>query len=118
MGNIVIGQSGGPTAVINSSLAGAIHAAKQLGIEKIYGMHYGIQGFLKEDLIDLGEEYIRTREDIEFLKRTPSAFLGSCRFKLPPIEKIRRSTNRSLLLWKSMIFPTSYILEEMIPWIP
>ena len=87
MGNIVIGQSGGPTAVINSSLAGAIHAAKQMGIPKIYGMHYGIQGFLKEDLIDLGEEYIKTREDIEFLKRTPSAFLGSCRFKLPPIEK-------------------------------
>ena len=87
MGNIVIGQSGGPTAVINSSLAGAIHAAKQLNIEKIYGMHYGIQGFLKEDLINLGEEYIRTREDIEFLKRTPSAFLGSCRFKLPPIAE-------------------------------
>ena len=42
MGNIVIGQSGGPTAVINSSLAGAIHAAKQMGIPKIYGMHYGI----------------------------------------------------------------------------
>ena len=67
MGNIVIGQSGGPTAVINSSLAGAIHAAKQMEIPKIYGMHYGIQGFLKEDLIDLGEEYIKTREDCKNL---------------------------------------------------
>ncbi|MDO4622673.1 MAG: 6-phosphofructokinase [Eubacteriales bacterium] len=87
MGNVVIGQSGGPTAVINASLAGVVQAARIKGVEKIYGMHYGIQGFLKEDLIDLGNDYIRTREDIEFLKRTPSAFLGSCRYKLPPFEK-------------------------------
>ena len=52
-GNIIYGQSGGPTAVINSSLAGAIEASKEAGVKKIYGMHYGIEGFLNEDIIDL-----------------------------------------------------------------
>ena len=84
-GNIVVGQSGGPTAVINSSLAGVVSYARKIGVEKIYGMHHGIEGFLKDDLVDMGE-YIRNDEDIELLKRTPSAFLGSCRYKLPKIE--------------------------------
>lgn len=73
-GNIVVGQSGGPTAVINSSLAGVVSYARKIGVEKIYGMHHGIEGFLKDDLVDMGE-YIRNDEDIELLKRTPSAFL-------------------------------------------
>ena len=85
-GNVIIGQSGGPTAVINSSLAGAIKASKKAGIPKIYGMHYGIEGFLKEDIIDI-DEYITCDSDLSLLKRTPSAFLGSCRYKLPGIEK-------------------------------
>ncbi len=84
-GNIIVGQSGGPTAVINSSLAGVVSAAMELGVEKIYGMHHGIQGFLAEDFVDI-KEYIKGDADIELLKRTPSAFLGSCRFKLPKIE--------------------------------
>lgn len=83
--NIVVGQSGGPTAVINASLAGVVAAAKKLGYDKIYGMHHGIQGFLNEDLIDISE-YVKDDADIELLKRTPSAFLGSCRYKLPKIE--------------------------------
>ena len=84
-GNIVVGQSGGPTAVINSSLAGVFSAAKALGVKKIYGMHHGIQGFLNEDLIDISE-YVKDDKDVELLKSTPSAFLGSCRYKLPKIE--------------------------------
>ena len=84
-GNIVVGQSGGPTAVINSSLAGVFSAAKALGVKKIYGMHHGIQGFLNEDLIDISE-YVKDDKEVELLKRTPSAFLGSCRYKLPKIE--------------------------------
>ena len=84
-GNIVVGQSGGPTAVINSSLACVFSAAKALGVKKIYGMHHGIQGFLNEDLIDISE-YVKDDKDVELLKRTPSAFLGSCRYKLPKIE--------------------------------
>ncbi|MCL2253685.1 MAG: 6-phosphofructokinase [Lachnospiraceae bacterium] len=84
-GNIVVGQSGGPTAVINSSVAGVYTAAKKLGVEKVYGMVHGIQGFLKGELCDLGE-YLYDDTKIELLKRTPSAFLGSCRYKMPKIE--------------------------------
>ena len=84
-GNIVVGQSGGPTAVINSSVAGVFAAAKKLGVNKIYGMVHGIEGFLEDQMIDLGE-YLDDETGIELLKRTPSAFLGSCRFKMPKIE--------------------------------
>jgi 6-phosphofructokinase 1 len=84
-GNVIVGQSGGPTAVINSSLAGVIKAAWKLGAGKVYGMHHGIEGFLKEDIIDISD-YIHNASDLSLLKRTPSAFLGSCRYKLPPIE--------------------------------
>ena len=86
MGNIIIGQSGGPTAVINSSLAGAIKAAKVNGIEHIYGMRYGIEGFLQGQVVDLGELFTDLY-DLSLLKRTPAAYLGSCRYKLPPWEK-------------------------------
>ena len=84
-GNIVIGQSGGPTAVINSSVAGVYKAAKDMGVQKVYGMVHGIQGFLEKDLISL-EDYLGNGINIEMLKRTPSAFLGTCRYKLPEHE--------------------------------
>ncbi len=84
-GNIVVGQSGGPTAVINSSVAGVYCAAKKLGVKKVYGMVHGIEGFLEDQLCDL-DDYLSKAEDVEMLKRTPSAFLGSCRFKMPKIE--------------------------------
>ena len=54
-GNIVVGQSGGPTAVINSSVAGVYAAAKKLGVKTIYGMVHGIEGFLDDKMIDLGD---------------------------------------------------------------
>ncbi len=85
MKKIIVGQSGGPTAVINSSVAGVYKKAKELGVETVYGMVYGIEGFLNENIIDL-DEYLSTDENLELLKRTPSAFLGSCRYKLPKIE--------------------------------
>lgn len=85
MGNVVVGQSGGPTAVINGSVAGVYAAAKEAGAAHVYGMVHGIQGFLEKDLIDL-EEYLGDGLGIEMLKRTPSAFLGTCRFKLPKVE--------------------------------
>ena len=84
-GNVVVGQSGGPTAVINSSVAGVYAAAKKLGVNKVYGMVHGIEGFLADKLCDL-DEYLADEAGIELLKRTPSAFLGSCRFKMPKIE--------------------------------
>ncbi len=82
MSNLIVGQSGGPTAVINSSLAGVFSAARKLGVEKIYGMKNGIKGFLRGDNIELSGIF-DTDEKIELLKQTPASFLGSCRYKLP-----------------------------------
>lgn len=85
-GNVIVGQSGGPTAAINSSLAGVYRTAKDRGAKKVYGMLHGIQGLLEERYIDLSE-HIKTDLDIELLKRTPAAYLGSCRYKLPEIHQ-------------------------------
>lgn len=87
-GNVIVGQSGGPTAAINSSLAGVYRTAKDRGAGKVYGMLHGIQGLLQERYIDLSD-YITTELDAELLKRTPAAFLGSCRYKLPEIHEDR-----------------------------
>ena len=84
--NVIVGQSGGPTAAINSSLAGVFRTAKDRGYNKVYGMLHGVQGLLEGRYIDLSE-HIRTGLDAELLKRTPSAYLGSCRYKLPGINE-------------------------------
>ncbi len=84
--NIIVGQSGGPTSVINSSLAGVYKTAKERGFHKVYGMLHGVQGLLDEQYVDLSTQ-IHSNLDLELLKRTPSAFLGSCRFKLPEIHE-------------------------------
>ena len=85
IGNVIVGQSGGPTAVMNSSLVGVYKTAFDLGHgSEIYGMMNGISGLLKESIVDLSE-HIRDDLDIELFKRTPSAYLGSCRYKLPEI---------------------------------
>lgn len=83
-GNVIVGQSGGPTAVINSSLVGVFKTAKDRGAKKVYGMLHGVQGLLEERVVDLAD-HITSDLDIELLKRTPSSYLGSCRFKLPEI---------------------------------
>lgn len=81
--NIIVGQSGGPTAVINASLCGVIGEGKchpeQIGT--VYGMINGIEGFLAGKYMDLSSGL--SEEELELLKMTPAAFLGSCRFKLP-----------------------------------
>ena len=84
MKNVIVGQSGGPTAVINSSLVGVYETAKSLGVPKVYGMQYGIEGLLDWLVVDLSTQ-IRSEVEAELLKRTPSSFLGSCRYKLPEI---------------------------------
>src|SRR5699024_2542381 len=67
------------------SLAGVYKNAIERGFDKVYGMLHGIQGLLDEQYVDLSTQ-IHSELDIELLKRTPSAFLGSCRFKLPEIH--------------------------------
>ena len=80
VGNLLVAQSGGPTSVINSSLAGVIHeAGKHEAIEEIYGGANGILGILNEDLIDINDERVKT---IDGLRYTPAAALGTCRYKI------------------------------------
>ena len=80
VGNCLVAQSGGPTAVINASVAGVVtEALNNPCIEEIYGGMNGVLGILKEDLIDLAEE---SQQNIRGLRYTPASALGTCRFKL------------------------------------
>lgn len=82
MNNMIIGQSGGPTRVINQSLVGAIlEAKKHQEIEKIYGMKYGITGVLNEHFIDLRKF---SDQELEIIAGSPGSALGSCRHKPTP----------------------------------
>ncbi len=83
--NAIVGQSGGPTSVINASLAGVVEACMSRTDGKVYGMAHGIEGLLQGKVLDLSET-LKTSLEIEFLKRTPSSYLGSCRYKLPAPE--------------------------------
>ena len=90
--NLLVGQSGGPTAAINTTLAGVISAGiNSEEIEAVYGCVNGIKGVLNGNIINLSEIFADS-EKIEILKQTPSAYLGSCRYKLTEnssdIEKI------------------------------
>ncbi len=85
-GNAIVGQSGGPTSVINSSLCGVVQSCYELGqksadskINKVFGMQYGVEGFMQDKLIDFATI---SPETIEGLKRTPGSALGSCRHKV------------------------------------
>ncbi len=87
-GNVLVAQSGGPTAVINSSLAGVItEALNHEEIEEIYGSLNGILGVLQEELIDLAEE---SQQTIRALRHTPGSALGTCRYKLRQQEDFDR----------------------------
>jgi len=80
VGNLLVGQSGGPTAVINASVAGVLQeAGRHECIEEIYGGLNGILGILNEEIIDINEEKARS---IDGLKSTPAAALGTCRYKI------------------------------------
>ena len=84
-GNAVVGQSGGPTAAINATLSGvirgALNAKDQGAINTLFGMRNGIEGFLREDFVDLFA-FFDTEEKLLTLEATPAAALGSCRRKM------------------------------------
>ena len=82
--HILVGQSGGPTAAINASLAGVVAAAREEGC-RVTGMRHGIQGFLASQTVDLGEA-LPDQESLTLLRQTPASWLGSCRFKLPDLS--------------------------------
>lgn len=90
IGNAVVGQSGGPTAAINATLAGMIRGVfgkdNDGSIKKLYGMRNGVEGLLEERLVELGSIF-DDESKIAALERTPAAALGSCRNKLPDPDK-------------------------------
>ncbi len=101
-GNLLIAQSGGPTAVINASVAGAIlESFKHDQIKEVYGGMNGILGILNEELMDLRKEQI---SNLEGLKYTPAAGLGTCRYKLDfkkKPERAARDMNRLFEVFKA-----------------
>ena len=95
-GNAIVGQSGGPTAAINATLAGVIRGAIECeAIGTVYGAKNGIEGVLKKTLIDVSN---MTEEELKLLENTPAAALGSCRKKLPKdFEGENRKTFEDIL---------------------
>ena len=90
--NMMIGQSGGPTAVINSSLAGAIeYGLLAEEIDNIYGMINGIEGLLEDNIINLTLMFKSLPHELNRLKHSPAMFLGSCRYKLSGSEEEYRN---------------------------
>ena len=104
-GNVIVGQSGGPTAAINATLSGVIRGAKKAladgYVEKIYGMRNGIEGFLEDRLIDLDVAFADLK-DLSLLEATPSAALGSCRKKLPTPELGNETFEKIFSLFKKI----------------
>ena len=102
-GNAVVGQSGGPTSAINATLAGVILGAKKLRaegvIDTLYGMKNGIEGFLEERLVDLFDRF-ENDADIELLKHTPAAALGSCRKKMKSYTEDAQTYEKLLEIFK------------------
>ena len=106
---ILVGQSGGPTAAINASLAGVVRSAHAQGL-RVLGMRNGIQGFLEGNVIDLVEtlklESVESdvsagqaganpgKKNLQLLRKTPSSWLGSCRFKLPSVPAINSNSEQ------------------------
>ncbi|MDR0818117.1 MAG: 6-phosphofructokinase [Oscillospiraceae bacterium] len=97
-GTCIIGQSGGPTAVINASLYGAVKAALDSPkITRVLGAHHGIAGVLSDDLYDLGKEDVA---ELELLPFTPSSALGSCRYKLKDPDSDPKEFEKLLAIFK------------------
>jgi len=93
-GNCLVAQSGGPTSVINASVVGVVQEAFRSGeIDRVYGALNGVAGILNENLICFNDE---PAEEIELMRVTPAAALGSCRFKLKGIEENESEFKRIL----------------------
>lgn len=80
LGNVMVGQSGGPTSVINASLVGVFKTAKDAGCKIVYGMRNGIEGLIQGRYVDISD-YVKNDLDVELLKRTPSSFLSNSNAK-------------------------------------
>lgn len=103
IGNAIVGQSGGPTAAINATLAGVIRGVLENvhdgSIPTLYGMRNGIEGLLNENIVNLSD-FFADRDKISILEQTPAAALGSCRKKLPKIEEGKETYEKLIAIFK------------------
>lgn len=103
IGNAIVGQSGGPTAAINATLAGVIRGVLENNhngsIKTLYGMKNGVEGLLEENIVNLSE-FFADGENIDILEQTPAAALGSCRKKLPKIDAGRETYEKLIDIFK------------------
>ena len=117
MNNLLIAQSGGPTAAINATLAGTIQAAlMNTKVDNIYGAINGILRVFKEKFIDLKEK-VRKTDDFELLCQTPASVLASCRFLLDDWKENDTQYKRFIEIIHKHKSPILFISVEMIPWI-
>ena len=119
-GSCIIGQSGGPTSVINASAYGVIRTAlDNENITRVYGAAHGIKGVLEDKLYDMDVE---DAEELELLTNTPSSELGSCRYKMADPEADDTDYKRILEIFKKynvrMTCGTFSITAATTPWIP
>lgn len=105
MNNLLVAQSGGPTAAINSTLCGILTKARELGFNNIYGARYGIKGLLKRDILNLD---VIKEKDIKTLQLTPASVLGSCRYKLKDIEESEEEYEKTVEILRE--FNVGYIV--------
>lgn len=113
MGNCLVAQSGGPSSVINATVAGVVKANQLNPIyDTVYGGLNGIEGILQERFVDLTH---MSEEENRILRQTPSSALGSCRYKLK--EKMFKTLKNYLKLWKNTILMFYSIQVVMIQWI-
>ena len=115
-GACIIGQSGGPTAVINAGAQGVIQTALKADcITRVLGAAHGIKGVLDDKLYDMSQE---DPAELDLLQYTPSSALGSCRYKLADPDVDDTDYKRILEIFKSTMSATSSITAATTPWTP
>ena len=115
IGAAILGQSGGPTSVINSSAAGVfIEALNQDCITNVFGAKHGIKGILNEEFYDISKEDIN---ELKLLRTTPSSDIGSVRYKLKNLCDDDTDYKRLLEVFKKYNIRYFFYKEEMILWI-
>ena len=115
-GACIIGQSGGPTAVINASAQGVIQTAlKTPCITQVLGAAHGIKGVLEDKLYDMAQE---DPAELDLMKYTPSSALGSCRYKLADPDVDDTDYQRILEISRSTMSAISSTTAATTPWTP
>lgn len=96
----MVAQSGGPTVAINASLLGIYEKAKQIGVKKVYGACFGVEGLIEGKIVDLDEVFAGFRRNL--LMQTPACFLGSCRKRLPLVNDDSLIYDKILNIFKKL----------------